>query len=363
MGGQVGIGGTAPSIPDDWWDPAFRTRVRIDIDNSGWSSSLSNFPVALRLSGGAYDSSKAGSNGRALRFVDDDHETELAYEIERGATLEDSTIWVRIPEIQGDPSTESFWLYYDNDDATPGEQVPLVWSNGYVAVYHLNGNLDDSTAFAHDGTTVGAVPSAGQTVGGYELDLTSTPIDVGTSTDLANIFDGGATVSGWMNPADFGPSGFPRLLDKSLDTTGGSGWALQLIDATAGVGYLHFEHGYSSAYGQWRTTSTPVSTNVWQSFALSYDSTDQSTPPNIYHDGAAVAFDELQAPLGTQPDDVSLPLYIGERSGAADRGYDGNLDEIRISNVIRTADWLAAEHRCMSTAGCAALSAFSEALD
>lgn len=358
MGGEsplLGTGG-APVIPDDWWDESFRTRVRVDVDASGLSGALADFPVALRLVGGAYEASKAGSTGDSLRFVADDHASELPFEIERGASLGESIVWIRVTT-----TAEPFWLYYDNPNAASGEQRSDVWSNGFVAVLHLGDSTADSTSFGHVGVDNGSTPATGRAVGGRVFQLPSTSLNLGTAASLNNLFSGGATLSLWLNPASYGSSLYPRLFDKSQDTLAGGGFGLQLNNQDTG-GRIHFEHDFSTTFGQWQTDCCQVVVPGWQHVALSYDSTNLTSAPSIYLDGNALTVNELSTPAGTPPDDTALPFTIGERAGAADRPFDGALDEIRISDVIRSADWTALEYRCVASS-CASLSTFSTALD
>ena len=359
-----GMGGEAPSpgaggavmIPDNWWDDTFRTRVRVDVDSSGLLGDLVDFPVALRLAGGRYEQSKAGDAGIALRFVADDHTTVLPFEVERGATLEESIIWIRVAT-----TAEPFWLYYDNPGAPSGEQPNDVWSNGFVAVLHLNDTTVDSTIFGHVGVDSGSTSTSGRAVGGREFHLPSSSLLLGTASSLSNLFVDGATVSLWMNPTTYGSSLYPRLLDKSLDALAGGGFGLQLNNQDTG-GRVHFEHDFSTTFGQWQTDCCQLSVPGWQHVAVTYDSSNPENDPSIYIDGNALIVNELSAPSGTPPDDSTVPLSIGERSGGSDRPFEGTLDEIRISDVIRSPDWTRMEHRCIA-ATCAMLSTLSEALD
>ena len=75
---------------------------------------------------------------------------------------------------------------------------------------------------------------------------------------------------------------------------------------------------------------------------MTYDYGSTTNDPNIYIDGSLVSESEGATPDGTAGTNTT-DLYIGNNS-AATRSFDGLVDEVRISNTILTADWIATEH-------------------
>ena len=67
--------------------------------------------------------------------------------------------------------------------------------------------------------------------------------------------------------------------------------------------------------------------------------------PSMYIDGVALTgINELVTPSGTIASDATFDLFMGNRQ-ASDRTFDGQLDELRLSNVPRSADWILTQYR------------------
>ena len=81
---------------------------------------------------------------------------ELKYQIESWNYNADSTIWVKIPQIDGSSSTDYIWMYYGNPGAVDAQDAESVWDSNFLAVWHLSeggtGTRFDSTSRNNDGT-------------------------------------------------------------------------------------------------------------------------------------------------------------------------------------------------------------------
>ena len=128
--------GTGSVCPADWWNPAWMARRKIMINNPT-GAALADIPVLVALDRRRIDYTIAHAAGQDLRFVDADNRTVLAHEIERFTTQGTSAVWVKVPRIPAG-SGGFLWLYYGNPAAPDGQQPAQVWTNDYVAVYHLN---------------------------------------------------------------------------------------------------------------------------------------------------------------------------------------------------------------------------------
>jgi hypothetical protein len=95
--------------------------------------------------------------------------------------------------------------------------------------------------------------------------------------------------------------------------------------------------GSGGDYG--RAAGVEVGEDVWHYLAA----TVAGTTARVYLDGVDLTTDSTVSALvaGTQA------LRIGRRSGGAEH-YFGSIDEVRVSSVARSADWIAAQYRSMS---------------
>lgn len=112
-------------------------RRPVTLDASGIGEDLIDAPVLVHLTPSRIDYDKADANRRELRFYLPDGRTELAHEVELWNPAGDSYIWVKVPHIEAGTNRIAFYLYYGNRAPQAPRPSEEVWSNGYVAVWHL----------------------------------------------------------------------------------------------------------------------------------------------------------------------------------------------------------------------------------
>ena len=95
-------------------------------------------PVLVKLDPSRIDYALVQPNGADLRFIDADNTTQLNYEVASWNPGGVSTVWVRVPQIDANSINDSITLYYNNPAAPAAQNPPLVWSNGYAAVWHFD---------------------------------------------------------------------------------------------------------------------------------------------------------------------------------------------------------------------------------
>ncbi len=98
-----------------WINSAWNTRSRITLNNAA-GASLTNQVVLVTLNSSNIDYGKTQNAGQDLRFADSDG-TLLSYEIEEWNESGTSKVWVRVPEIDANSSTDHIWMYYGNSEA------------------------------------------------------------------------------------------------------------------------------------------------------------------------------------------------------------------------------------------------------
>jgi len=178
-------------------------------------------------------------------------------------------------------------------------------------------------------------------------------VDMIVATDLALSFDGindciscgkktvlnilsQLTIELWIHPKNFGElnvQGFGRLLDKEryilfLNESGRDDYADHSL-------MFAIEHPYGVMV-MGNTPKNSIQLNEWQHIAASYNS--QTNAMTIYINGQKQVLSyPFQRPYGTIASSQSDTLYIGE-SNNMDRAFCGMMDEIRIWNIIRSAD-------------------------
>lgn len=148
-----------PPASECWWNTSFTQRRKITFDNSASSVDLNNFPVLIKLNSSNINYAGTQNAGQDIRFVDGGSCNRLlGYEIEEWNEAGDSFVWVNVPKIDAGSTTDYIYMYYKNAAATDAQNPAAVWSETYAAVYHMNGDMQDSSGNDHHGTLAGGVP-------------------------------------------------------------------------------------------------------------------------------------------------------------------------------------------------------------
>ncbi len=326
--------------PGDVPPPQGETVRAIDlVDGQVTGGPHTDFPLLVSLTEPYLrDAANGGDVVRAdgfdIYFSGDPEGTmRLSHEVERYDAGKGVLIaWVKVPALTA--STVIYLRYGSTTITTSQEDVAAVWSAGYVAVLHLDGATDAS---GH------ATQVTMQTTANVE-----TPMDRGHTFDgdddrvivasqtIDNIFATGGTAEGWFFADTYGENGFGRLWDKG----NGSGWSLSLDDNNA-TQALVFVHGDAVDTAEWHAPNNSVSLNSWHHTAIVYDKRSDANDPLIYIDGVQqVGIIEFDQPTAPMDDDAAAQLMVANR-GAGDRTFDGTLDELRLSNVVRSPEWIA----------------------
>jgi len=158
-GGEVKLSKTAGSWLSDSWGMRKKIVFNNTTGNLGVTSeALTNYAVLVKLSVSNFDFSKAKTNGEDIRFTDSDGTTSLAYEFEKyDSTAQVALIWVKVPQIDINSSTDNIYMYYGNSGASDAQSPSSVWDSNYKIVYHMNQTsgftITDSTG-QNNGTAV-----------------------------------------------------------------------------------------------------------------------------------------------------------------------------------------------------------------
>jgi hypothetical protein len=161
---------------------------------------------------------------------------------------------------------------------------------------------------------------AGQIDGAASLNGTSNFIQVGNSGSLNGWTQ--QTVSVWIK-AQTDMTGFARLIEKGANNE----WTLSFLNQA-----LTMENLATGTVGI--TTSVPVADNTWHKIDATINNTTKAIA--IYVDGV-LNVSGISASSATT---TTNNLYIGQYGGGG-YFYHGLIDEVEISNTVRSAGWIA----------------------
>ena len=332
-GGGVGNGGSSRGVSG--------SKGFVTVSYTSTNSSLSNFPMLFSTTDPEFKTVSNGgkvasSTGADILFTANDGTTKLNYEREFYASTTGQLVaWVQIPLLSAASDT-TIYMYYGNASATDQQNATAVWDSNYVGVWHLpNGTtlgLKDSTSNANNATLPGgsANPTAttGKIDGGMAL--------AGANSQYLNLpvesalFAGGSlstfTLEGWMNTTG--------IYNNALfGATSGSGNEPEMRVVAGNLSILN--QGHTSIL----TVSGAVASNQWTHVAWTYDGGVNS----IYVNGFLVGSNTHAIGWSSVSDVYNLGAAIGDSVYS-----DGAQDESRISNIVRSADWIATEYNDQS---------------
>jgi hypothetical protein len=332
--GLVTVAPDASLSSPDAAPAAVRFRKALTVPADRVAGPLSDFPVYVALTDQDLRD-RAGATGEDIHFVDGDGPAALDHEIQ---AWDPSTgrleAWVRLPALSDAADTVFYVRYGDFDD--PAAPDPAgVWQNGFVAVWHLEqvpGGVRDEIIDSTGGNdaTSASMNAASLVAGALGRGLS---------------FDGGADQLTFDNP----------LLGASPHTI--SAWVQQLAtddnDALVVLGdgacwqarWLHSRFdGGDVAMGFYcddvLTTGIDLVGSGWRLVHWTYDFPAVS---RLYRDGVLAAGPFTHSGAQSTSGGVGR---IGNAPGefGQNMGLNGLVDEVRISNVARSPEWIATEH-------------------
>jgi biopolymer transport protein ExbB len=310
-----------------WWqdDWNFRKQLTVDSTPAGGdiAGTLTDIPVVVRLHAGNFSYFlDTQPHGEDLRFVAGDDKTPLKYQIESYDPVNEmALIRVQLPSLAGG-STTPFWMYYGNATAVSGEEPGAIHDTGQTLVYHFNAQGTapvDGTAYGNNPAVFTALPVSASLIGAGVRFTGSEAIEIAPSPALAIDPVTGWTYTAWLkvDQAQAGAVLFEgHDADKVLRLT---------IDGTS------LAADYSDGAGNvFRTPAGPLLTpGQWQHVALVVNETGMMLYLNGVH---AAAIDGAVTTL-------SPAITVG-RSATGEAGFVGELDEMGISKVARSPDWI-----------------------
>ncbi len=314
----------------------YTTRRKLTIDQTKVDADLTDFPVLVKLTSANFDFAKANADGFDIRFTSSDGSTLLKYERERHDNTNSlAEYWVKVPVVDDTVDTD-FYIYYRTTDTTDGADPTNVWDANHLAVYHLKdittSAIDDSTT-VNDGTKKAAnepIETDGKIAKAQDVDGTNDRIIFAN-----NIIGTGAfTLEVWFK-TDTITGDWHAIMGRLSNTSSTGTGLIQLNNALYGI----YNGSGSTAWESYLTT--PIETAAWYYAAVSFDGLGANKTGRLYMGGAEVANHTGTTVQGA----MLFALGMGRESASDYFGpFNGIIDEARVSNIVRTAEWIKASY-------------------
>ena len=289
------------------------------------TTTLENFPVLVKISESAvpgfhYDDCAAG--GADLSFADAAGNA-LPFDVDTWNASGTSLVWVLLPEVA--PGGETSFKIGWSDPSPAAANAAAVWTgSGHKGVWHMNAaSPADASGSGNGGTAAGGATTAAGKIGtALSLPTSSDYVTCGLNQSNAELKDA-FTVEAWVNPAGyngkrafFGKDAFISIRTESQS---------KIMVTTPGK----LDHPCN--------VSLPAA-GTWWHVAVTFQ-TGASNGCKVYVNGAFAGQANASEINNTT---TATEMWIGRNQWA--ESFLGLLDEIRLAPVIRSADWIAAEH-------------------
>lgn len=314
-------------------------RNEITISGGTTAETLANFPLYVALANDADLADHAATDGADIFFAGADGVTPLDHEIELWDPDTGSLIaWVRVPSIDAATGATLFLRYGDLDAAAAANPAG-VWQQDFAAVFHLNNDPDtpivDSTG-ARNGTAQGSMDATDLVTAklglGLELDGSNDVIDF-QNPFVASVRTSAHTISGWVSQAASGDNEAFVVLG-----TGGPPNRSRFL-------HSRFDNGAIAVglYSDDVLTDDDIQDDGFKLVHWTYNNGNQSSA--VYIDGALVQGPQQHNnPADTEGNEGRIGNAPGGGTGfGTNMGLNGIVDEVRISTVVRSDAWIAAE--------------------
>ncbi|MDD5749332.1 MAG: DUF2341 domain-containing protein [Patescibacteria group bacterium] len=328
----------------------FRRTITIDNNQVSGSSNMNNFPL---LFAGTYDYLATYDNGGwvlnedgydIIFTTDAAGKNKLAHEVESyNPATGQVAIWVKIPTLYYNSDTDIYLFYGNPDINSSQEDIATVWDENYQAVWHFaetsGQHYDSSSNNIHSqGVNVLTQGSVVSKINGADYYNNSTSyVDFGDVLEL----DFPVTISAWVYK-DQASNTDPVIFSNHSGSLYTGYWMTITSGNLLEIGFGDGNgNGSSNRYGRVSQNTIPV--DNWTYLTGTLDGTSLSDI-NVYINGT------LNNGSGTgsattyhSANDATFRVGYRNHSNSSNR-MGGIIDEVRISNSIRNASWIATEY-------------------
>ncbi|KKW00632.1 MAG: hypothetical protein UY34_C0024G0010, partial [Parcubacteria group bacterium GW2011_GWA2_48_9] len=334
------------------WLTGYSYRQKVSFDASALSGSVSNFPVMVHVDNSSKFSSfwshvTDTTNGYDIVFTDRDG-TVLDYHFEKfNYAGSDLVAWVEMPQLDAS-RTDYLYMYYGRASAPNqlDENGTYDSDGSFVDVQHLEESPNDGVAghINSVSSSYAGTPQNFQDGGGGTTDATGRidgADDFAGDDDYVNTTYNAAldpdsiTWSAWVQFADLSGSNYGGVLSRN---NGNDAYNIMLVESTDRVRFYVKKAAASTCGGGWSCVEygTSVNTSDWYLLTLTHNGGTGRLEGFV--NGDSIGSDTVVGAVQKLSSDVRIGHYAGGTYA------DGIIDEMKLSNTVRSNDWIKAEY-------------------
>jgi hypothetical protein len=280
---------------------------------------VKNFPLLVRLHSDWFDFRQANPGGDDIRFANSDGKP-LVYQIEQWNPISGTaSIWVRVPVIKGNTKQE-IKLYWGNPAAKSESNGREVFdaSNGYLTVLHMDEATRDETGTIN-ATDTGTTPAAGN-IGSARHFPGGKGIFGGDKIDGYQTGSKEHSTEAWFRPAR------PNGMVVAWGNEQGQG---KVTMKYASPPHIRMDCYFSDGNIEGETR---IPADEWVHVMHTY----QKGEARLYVNGVLDTSRKSRA----TPLNIRSPARMWIGGWYNNFSFVGDVDEVRLSNVVRSADWI-----------------------
>lgn len=322
-------GNTTTATFPQLWNHSGTIIINTASSGANISENLSNYPLLITLDSSNFNFSETQINGDDLRFFKNNqrlkHETAYFSSEEMKAS-----IWVLIPTIYGNDSTQSISFMWGNSEAIYQNNLKGVFdsSNGFRGVWHFDKDFNDASSYNHPYNIYGEINliKSEAIIKGIHLSNKNTYLRI----DSNDCFDitGDITLSAWVKADSLST----YTWNDAIISKGSNCYSLSRATGKDVFAIHTMQEGqtnskYADGFTQLNDLKLHFITGVKRKDSL-----------HIYTDG--IKEGSIYAPDNTALS--SHPLIIGAKdtSTAIIDIFHGTIDEVRIGATARSDNWI-----------------------
>ena len=271
---------------------------------------------------------------------------KLNWEVELFDGAGNFAYWIQIPTLSHTQNTV-IYLFYGNANVTKDQSNQKgTWDSTFSLVYHFSaagGNLStaDSTGNGNTGIPMDAAAAAGKIAGAVQSAGTSNSAIISTYPGNTPGGTSPKTLETWFQA----PAGLNQ--EQEIAGLGGNGQTGEEFGLEVAGNFTGLEVGPDGTPvsfapdGNWHhlAATFPAGGTTVANTSVFLDGTLRTPLTGIYPRTATINTDTYLFTIGQQPG----------YSGAFQ--FAGLVDELRLSNVARSADWIATEYHNQNSPG------------
>ncbi len=332
----------------------FSYKRAITISHTNVAAAQVNFPVEVSITDPTFETVANGghvqqANGYDIVLTSDAAgANRLNWEVEKYDPVAGTWVaHVKIPSLSNTTDTVIYAFYGNPAITTNQATASAVWDANFTGVYHFATitptSVADSTSNANNALLNSQVVSSASGQIGSAASFAGASTAAHFEIPAAVLNSNQGTISLWLNTNQAAVAGQNWVTGAQIDSANEFHfihWATSLNSTITGWVYNGTDYRVDLS-----NTALALPINTWQHVAYTWNKSTNTQV--IYLNGAAVS----TTTTSFTPYSPVSNFWVGSESSNPSYSFGGLMDEVKFSNINRSASWIATEFANQSSPG------------